>query len=130
MTASVLTFPDRERTDLTGAPHMLDVAYIDHLARQAMQNGWAVTRRCPTHFVAGRTRGGVTEQVSAAVINGALRSSHMRVVAETNVSDQVVAWLESGEQSCPFDHYCTFTSDDPHALQMHVENVHGGENLP
>ena len=67
---------------------------IDYLARQALAQDWTVFRQGPAYFRATRHVGEVAEQVSVAVIDGRLQASRVEIKDVTNVSDDVVAWLE------------------------------------
>lgn len=95
MSAIVIQFPG------TAGPapdlgEQIDFTTSMFLERQALDFGWAVRRRDPRYFTAERTRDGVTTQVGVHVRDGQLRSSRQTVVARTDVTDQVIGWLEDG----------------------------------
>lgn len=95
MSAIVIQFPGASGP----APDLgdqIDYSTSLFLERQALDFGWAVRRRDPRYFTAERTRDGVTTQVGIHVRDGQLRSSRQTVVARTDVTDQVIGWLEDG----------------------------------
>lgn len=94
MSAIVIQFPGAAVDAPADLGTQIDYTTSMFLERQALDFGWAVRRRDPRYFTAERTRDGVTTQVGVHVRDGQLRSSRQTVVARTDVTDQVIGWLE------------------------------------
>lgn len=69
-------------------------ATIDWIAKNAMEHGWCVERQGRQYVRATVKSNGRTIQVTAAVVDGKLKATRTEVIDQTNVSDQVIAWLE------------------------------------
>lgn len=96
MSAIVIQFPRNEVDAPPDLSAQIDYSTSLFLERQALDFGWAVRRRDPRYFTAERTCDGVTTQVGVHIRDGQLRSSRQTVVARTDVTDQVIDWLEGG----------------------------------
>ena len=96
MSAIVIQFPGATTDPAPDLDAQIDFTTSMFLERQALDFGWAVRRRDPRYFTAERTQSGVTTQVGVHVRDGQLRSSRQTVVARTDVTDQVIGWLEDG----------------------------------
>jgi hypothetical protein len=68
---------------------------VDFLISHAADHGWDVSRRGTNYAQLTRKVGPLTEQISLSVVGGQLKASVVIVVAETDVSDQVVEWIET-----------------------------------
>ena len=71
-----------------------DIEWSSALANTAVQSGWTVRRQTARYFTAEKRIGDSLRQLGISMAQGKLTASRIEVIDTTDVTDQVMAWIE------------------------------------